>query len=65
MSIKLHITYMCVRGMLCPAPTYSFVGGSVSLIPHGPRLVDSGSLLVVSLTPPGHSILPQLFHKNL
>ena len=48
-------------GGLCAAPACSVVGGSVSVIPHGPRLVDS----VVFLTPQSPSVLPQLFHKSL
>jgi hypothetical protein len=36
---KMDIYYKCVGG-LGPAPPCSLVGGSVSLRPHGPRLVD-------------------------
>ena len=46
---------MC--GGLGLAPTCSLVGGSVSVSPHGSRLVDSVGLLVVSLTLLAYSVL--------
>jgi hypothetical protein len=50
MSTKVLI---CCRyaGNLGPAPMCSLVGGPGSVSPHGPRLVDSLDLFVVSLTP--------------
>ena len=39
MNTKLHICYKCVKGPAC-----SLIGGPVPISPHGPRLVDSGSL---------------------
>jgi hypothetical protein len=56
MKTKLHICYKLVGG-LDPASTCSLVCGSVSVSPHGPRLVDSVGLLVVSLTPLAQAIL--------
>lgn len=56
METKLHICYIC-SGDLGSAPASSLVGGSVSVSPHGPRLVDSVGLLV-SLTTPVPAILP-------
>jgi hypothetical protein len=58
METKLHISYKCVGG-LSPVYAHSLIAGSVSVTPHGPRLVDSVGLLVVSLTPPPPSILLQ------
>ena len=58
----MQICYKCA-GSLCPASVCSLVGGSVSVSPHGSRLVDSVCLLVVSLTPPPCSILSLFFHK--
>ena len=64
MKTKLCICYKCVRD-LCPAPVCSLVGGTISVRPHGPRLVDSVGFLVVSLpAPPGSFVslaLPQVF----
>ena len=42
MKTKLNICYKCV-GSLGSAPECFLVGGSVSVSPHGPRLVDSRS----------------------
>jgi hypothetical protein len=56
MKTKLHICYKCVE-VLGPAPACPFIGGSVSVNLHGPRLVDSVGLLVESLSPPAPSIL--------
>ena len=50
------------RSSLC---MYSLVGGSVSVSPHGPRLVGSVGLLVVSLTLPAPSILLPGFSVRL
>jgi hypothetical protein len=49
MKTKLHICYICV-GNLGPPHACSLVVDSVSVSPHGPRLVDSVGFLVVSLT---------------
>jgi hypothetical protein len=49
---------------LSPAFAYSLVGGSVSVGPHRPRLVDSVGLFVVSLTPHFTQFYPRLFHKT-
>ena len=57
METKLHICYICAEG-LGPAPACSLVGGSGSVSPHGPRLLDPLGLLVVSLTSLAPSILP-------
>ena len=57
MKTKLHICYRCVGGP-GPASACSLVGGPVSVSPHGPRLVGSVGLLVVSLTPLICSLLP-------
>lgn len=54
MKTKLHISCICV-GDLCPVHACSLFG-SVSVSPHGPRLVDSAGLLVLSFLP--------LFHKT-
>ena len=56
MKVKLHICYKCV-GDPGPASVCSLVGGSDSVSPHEPRLVDSVGLLEVSLTPSACSIL--------
>jgi hypothetical protein len=65
MKTKLYICYKCV-GDLGQGHATSLVGGSCSLSPHGPRLVDSVSLLVESLTPPSPSIfLPTLPQDSL
>jgi hypothetical protein len=63
MKTKWHICYICVEG-LGPAHACSLVGGSVSGSRRGSRLGDSVGLLVESLSPLGHSIFPQLFHKS-
>ena len=42
MKAKLYIICRCV-GSLSPAPGCSLEGGSVSVSPHRPRLVDSRS----------------------
>jgi len=63
MKTKLHICYVCVRG-LGPAHAYSLVGGSVSESSHGPRLVGSVGLPVVSMTPPTPSILLQVLLQD-
>ena len=55
MKTKIHICYECVGG-LSPALVFLVVG-SVSVSHHGPRLVDSKGLLLVSLTPLAGSIL--------
>jgi hypothetical protein len=47
MKTKLHICYKCVGG-LDPGPASSLVGGSVSVSPQGPRLVDSVYFLSLS-----------------
>jgi hypothetical protein len=60
MKTKLHICYKCVGG-LGPTPECSLAGGSVYVSPHGPRLVNSAGLPVVSLTPLTLSILPPFF----
>ena len=44
--------------ILCQSHAGSLVGGSVSVSPYGPRLVDSVGFLVVSLTPLAPTILP-------
>ena len=49
MKTKLYIWYMGVGGL--PAQACSLVGGSVSVSPHGPRLVDSVGFLVAVLDP--------------
>jgi hypothetical protein len=49
MKTKLLICYICI-GDLAPAPVHSIVGGSASVSPHGPRLVDFVGP-VVFLTP--------------
>ena len=51
MTTKLHICYICVGG-LGPDNACSLVGASVSVGPHGPRLVYSVGLSIVSLTMP-------------
>jgi len=50
MKTKLHICYKYVGGP-GPVPAGSLVGGSVSVSPQGPRLVDSVGLTVVSFLP--------------
>ena len=40
MKIKLYLCYKC-EGCLDTAPTCCLVAGSVSVILHGPKLVDS------------------------
>ena len=57
MKTKLHICYKWGCVGLGPASVCYLVGGSVSVGPHGSRLVDSVSLLVVSLTLLGCSLL--------
>lgn len=62
MTIKIHICYKCVGG-LGLAPAYSLVGGSASVSPHGPRLMDPvGPLPSGSLNPISYSStkLPKL-----
>jgi hypothetical protein len=59
MKSKLHnVLQMCVR-RVGSAHAPSLVGGSVSVNPHGSRLVDSVGLLVVLLTPLVPSIVPR------
>ena len=64
---KLYICYKCV-GDLDPEHACSLVGSSVSVSPHGYRLVDSVGLLVVSLTSLASSVLsvtlPQDFLRS-
>jgi hypothetical protein len=54
----MHLLQMC-RGPRGPisAPARSLVGGSISVNPDGPKLVDFVGLLLVCLTPPAHLIL--------
>ena len=47
MKTKLYISYICVEG-LGPSPE-ALIGGSVSVSPQGPPLVDFVGLLVISL----------------
>jgi hypothetical protein len=62
--MQIQATYQLpLCGGLGLADTCYLVGGSVSVSPHGPRLVDSIGLLVVSMTPSADLILP-LFHKT-
>jgi hypothetical protein len=49
MKTKVHIFYICVRG-LDPAPVCFLVGGSVSKSPQRSRLVDSVGLPVEFLS---------------
>ena len=56
MKTKLHTCHKCVRG-LGSAPACSLLGGSVSMSPHRPRVVDSVGLFMVSLTPLACSVL--------
>jgi hypothetical protein len=56
MKIKLHISYICV-GSIGPSHACSLIGGSVSVSPHGPRLVGSVDFLEVSLTSWAPSVL--------
>ena len=63
MESKLHVRYICTWG-LWSACVSSLVNASFSGSSQGFRLVDSVGLLVEFLTPSGHSILPQLFHKT-
>ena len=62
MKNKLHIYYKCGGGGLDSAPTRSLVGGAGSGNPHGPRLVDSVALLLVSSC--DVHFYPTLFHKT-
>ena len=53
MKTKLHICYGRIES-LGPALASTLVDSSVSMIPHGLRLIDSVSLLVVSFSPLAH-----------
>ena len=55
MKTKLHNYYTCEDLLV---HVCSLVGGSVSVSPYGPRLVDSVGFLVVSLTILSPTILP-------
>ena len=55
MKTELHNCYICAEGQSCIS---SVVGGSVSVSPYGPMLLDSVGLLVVSLTFLAPTILP-------
>ena len=60
MKTKLHTCHKCIGG-LGPDPAFSRIGMPGSVSPHGPRLVDSGDLLV-SLTP--SKILTSISHSS-
>ena len=66
MKTKLYICEICVEG-LGSVHAYSLGGGSVSVSHHGPTLVGSVGLLMVSLTTPlsASSILPTLPQDSL
>lgn len=55
MKTKQHICYKYVRN-LGPVTACSLAGSSISVSPHGPRLVDSVGFFVVSLIPPACSV---------
>jgi hypothetical protein len=57
MKTKLYIWCTCA-GLLGPALEHSLVGGSVSGIPQGSKIVDSVGLFVEPLSLPGSSVLP-------
>ena len=57
MTTQLHSHYIFVEGLRL-SHECSLVGTPVSMSPHGPRLVNSVSFLVVSLTSLAPSILP-------
>jgi hypothetical protein len=50
MKTQLYSCYICAE-VLGPSHACSLVGGSVSVGPYGPRLVDSVGFLMVSLAP--------------
>ena len=64
MKTKLHICYKCVGG-LGSGHVQSLFGGPVSVSLHGPRLVYSVGLLVMSLTPLASSFLPLTLPQDL
>ena len=56
-------TKLNICGSLGPAPTWTLVGGSVSMSPHGLRLIESVSLLWCLWPLQITQLYPQHFHK--
>ena len=68
MKTKLHICSLW-GGCLCVPHLCSFMGGSISVSPHGPSLVDSLGFLVpepsITLSSFVFNVLPQFLHKTV